>query len=276
MQHYSLIADTTGRQPLGLPEFKLFDTYYSRNALWQTEEVAYARLGMAGDPLPYRFRNDDLITGALLLSFFLIAWILMSSRRYITASVKNFFYPRERDNMFAGESESGLRGTPLFIVLLSFLLGILFIDYARDFLPEVCAQVAPYRLLAVAVGIIAVCFAVKTALYNAVNSIFFERWKREQWRQDYRMSILTMTVLLLPLVLLVVFFDLDYALMRTAFLAVLLAVEMLLLYRCRRIFFDTPGGYVHLFLYFCTLEIAPFLVLWRTLLITNYYLINIY
>ncbi len=276
MQHCSLVADTAYRQPVGLPEFKLFDTYYSRNALWQTEEVAYARQGMAGDPLPHRFRNDDLITGALLLSFFLIAWILTSSRRYITASAKNFFYPRERDNMFAGEGDSELRGAPLFVVLVSFLLGILFIDYARDFLPEVCAQISPYKLLAVAVGVIAAFFVGKTALYKAVNSIFFERWKCEQWRQDYRMSILTMTVLLLPLVSLVVFFDLDYALMRPTFLAVLLAVETLLLYRCRRIFFDTPGGYVHLFLYFCTLEMAPLLILWRTLLITNYYLINIY
>ena len=74
------------------------------------------------------------------------------------------------------------------------------------------------------------------------------------------------------LVLLVVYFDLDFALAQTSFLFTFLFIETLLAYKCFCIFFGYAFGWVHLILYFCTLEIAPLVILWRSLHVLTGYL----
>ncbi len=90
------------------------------------------------------------------------------------------------------------------------------------------------------------------------------------------MSLLVLTLGMLPLALLVVFFDLERNIVQPAFIALLMLSKSLVAYRCARIFFDSGRLGLHLFLYFCTLEIAPLIFLWRVLLFVNHHLTTIY
>ena len=58
-----------------------------------TEIAPYHDQGIAGDPVPYRFRTDNYVTIALLLDFFLGVLVIARSRRYLANSIKHFFRP---------------------------------------------------------------------------------------------------------------------------------------------------------------------------------------
>ena len=87
--------------------------------------------------------------------------------------------------------------------------------------------------------------------------------------------MLGLALALFPVALLVVYFDLSFHSMSWLFFCILIIDKSLLFYKCQRIFFNTALGVVHLFLYFCTLEIMPLLILFRALIYANNFLLTI-
>ncbi len=130
-----------------LAEQRSFWDSLSREITWQHESVPYRPDGIAGDPVPYRFRNDDFVTSALMLSFFLLVWVMASSWRFLREVAKDFFYHRLRPNLFTDRANTVLRGRFFLVAQACFMQGILFFDYTQKQQPEVFAQVSPYTLL---------------------------------------------------------------------------------------------------------------------------------
>ena len=58
--------------------------------------MAWAVVGMEGIPIPYSPRMDDGITVVLLCCFFLSAYVLSRSRKFLLQLVKDFLLHRER------------------------------------------------------------------------------------------------------------------------------------------------------------------------------------
>ena len=59
-----------------------------------------------------------------------------------------------------------------------------------------------------------------------------------------------------------------------AFLLILAVSEIMVIFKAKQIFFAYKFGLLHLFLYFCTLEMAPLLFLVGTMAYANRYLIE--
>lgn len=231
--------------------------------------------GIAGDPVPYLFRNDNFVTITLLLSFILVVWVTSRSRHYLHEQIKDFFHERERENMFTERTQTELRGQIFLIFQTCFVLGILFFDFTQEKQIEVFNQVSPYKILSTSVGICSLYYLLKVAIYAFVNSIFFERKKCERWSETYMVNVLALGLALLPVTLLVVYFDLSFKSLSVIFICLLVLDKILLLYKSSRIFFNYPWGWIHLFLYFCTLEVAPILILFRALIYANSFLLTI-
>ena len=231
--------------------------------------------GKAGDPVPYRFRTDNFVTIVLLLSFFLVVWVVSRSRRFLEHSVKDFFRQRVRDNLFAERTENELRGQLFLVFQTCFVLAVLFFDCTQELQKEVFNQVSPYKILGTSTIIFCIYYGLKVGFYNFVNAVFFEREQRSRWAESYMLTVLALGVALFPVALLVVYFDLDFA----HFLwitATLFAIDkLLLIYKAYNIFFRYKFGWVHLILYFCTLEVTPALILWRALTYANNFLLTI-
>ena len=236
------------------------------------EITSYNPAGMAGEPLPYCFRTDDIVTSFLLLSFFLVAFVTAYSRRFLSAALKDFFHKGRRSERLTTQEDNSLRGKFFLVFQTSFLLGILFYDYAAERLPEACAKVSPYYILGVAVLLCILCYWLKMLLQRFVGNVFFDAASNRRWTDAANLCIFLAGIFLFPLVLLVVYFDLDFALTQTLFLFTFLFIETLLAYKCFCIFFGYAFGWVHLILYFCTLEIAPLVILWRSLHVLTGYL----
>lgn len=260
-------------------------TYMPKNAfVQQLDSVAGVKKnslvglktsGIAGDPVPYLFRTDSFVTIVLMVSFFLVVWVISRSRHYLRHQVKDFFHHRQRENLFAERTQTEMRGQLFLIFQTCFVLGILFFDYTQDYQVQVFNQLSPYKVLGVSVGLCCVYFLFKMATYAFVNHIFFERKQNEQWAESYMLCVLGLGLALLPVALLVVYFDLSMHNMFISFFCILVIDKMLLLYKCSRIFFSYTLGWVHLFLYFCTLEIAPLFILFRALIYACNFLLTI-
>lgn len=283
-------------QPQGLPltmKPEIFDgNYWEKGPIHHVEKSDFARkldsitgmpdslivvkpTGIAGDPVPYQFRNDNFVTITLLVSFLLVVWVITRSRHFLTEQVKDFFHERQRDKLFDERARSELRGQIYLVFQTCFILGLLFFDFTQERQTEVFNQVSPYIILGVSVGIFALYYLAKTGIYAFVNSIFFERKACERWNEAYMLCVLALGLALLPVALLVVYFDLNFNEMSVVFLVILGLDKLLLLYKSSRIFFKQRWSIVHLFLYFCTLEIAPLFMLFRALVYANSLLLTI-
>ena len=231
--------------------------------------------GKAGDPIPYRFRTDNFVTIVLLLSFFLVVWVISRSRTFLEHSAKDFFHPRQRENLFAERTENELRGQLFLVFQTCFVLAVLFFDCTQELQQEVFNQVSPYKLLGVSTFGFCIYYGLKVGLYNFVNAVFFNREQQKQWAEAYMLTVLALGVSLFPVALLVVYFDLSFTHLIWV-TAILYAVDkLLLIYKAYHIFFHYPFGWVHLILYFCTLEVTPALILWRALTYINNILLTV-
>ena len=237
--------------------------------------VGIKTTGVAGDPVPYQFRNDSLVTIVLMVSFFLIAWVISRSRYYLNEQIKEFFHHRQRENLFSQRTQNELRGQIFLVFQTCFMLGILFFDYTQEYQQQVFNQVSPYKILGLSVGICTLYYLIKVGAYTFINNIFFDRRQCQQWTESYMLCTLGTGLALLPLGLLVVYFDLDLPNTAIFLICILIVDKMLLIYKCYSIFFSYRLGWVHLFLYFCTLEIIPILILFRALIYANNYLLTI-
>lgn len=233
------------------------------------ETAGYSLEGVAGDPLPYRFRSDDFVTSALMISFFLMVWTIARGWHFLMMGMKDFFRDRVRDNLFAERTDTEMSGQIFLIFQTCFLLGILFFDYTQERMTEVFNNVSPYLILGVGVGSCCLYYLLKVLLYACVNNVFFDRERASRWTEAYLLSVFVLGMALLPLVLLVVYFDLSFGNLRVLFILILGMAKILLFYKCFRIFFNCLTGGLHLILYFCALEILPLLVLWRALVYAN-------
>lgn len=263
-------SDVTPR----LHEPRPFEHQITRNAPWGRQPLTLHTYGQAGDPLPYRFRTDDYVTSALLLSFFLVVWILSRSRHQLGRALKDFFgLPATGPQ--AGHEATALQGRTFVTFQMCFLLGILFTDYTQEKLPAVFNQSSPYLVLLFGVTMCVAYFALKAALYRLVNVTFFGRERAEAWRNAYSLVLTGEGLALLPVTLLLVYFDISFETLTVAFVSVVAVAKLLLTWQTYRLFFGTPLGCVHLFLYFCGLEILPLALLWRALVFLSQYLITI-
>lgn len=255
-----------------LPGYR--DGFFKGNA-YLHPELKVVINGIAGDPIPYRLRTDVFVTSTLLLSFFVVMFILARSMHVLGTQLKNFFYNRDRNQIFTLKSDSEMKNQSFIILLACFLLTILFFNYTELKLTSVFNRVSPYKLLAIDMGILLVYYFFKYLYYALFNWTFFSGQKRSQWLNAYNLIILCRASCYFPLVLLVVYFDLNINTTIIAFLSILAVSEILVIFKAKQIFFVYKFGLVHLFLYFCTLEMAPLLVLWKALVTSNEYLIEI-
>ena len=237
-------------------------------------ERGLPRVGMAGDPSPYLMRNDDTIT-ALLLGCFLLAMFAFSfSKDLFLQQLKNFFYvPRSVAEMTEGAAE---RRFQLFFVLqTAMLLGIIYYVYQAFFLHADFIIDSQLALIGLFAGVFTAYFGLKCGVYKFVNWVFFHRQKNEQWNRVWRLLTATEGVLLFPLVLLVVYFDIS---LPTAFaytLSVIALVKILTFYKSYTIFFRQSTVHLQIILYFCALELMPAATTWGILeLIASYLNIN--
>ena len=272
--HYSLCPDTLGIPGVTFKKTTLEDLPGYKDGFFTSDVILHqerrlVQPGMAGDPPAYRLSKDNFVTGALLLSFFIVIYVIARSSHIFIQQIKDFFYVREHETLFGESTEVEQSGQVFLVFQTCFILGILFFDYTQIHLTEVFRQVSPYKMLGLDIGLLVVFFTLKIAVYSCVNWVFFEKKKNRQWINSYFLMILCLGVCLFPIALLSVYFDLPIKTMETAVIIIFAISGFLLFHKCYNIFFNYLYGYLYLIAYFCTLEILPLLMFWQAMVYAN-------
>lgn len=234
------------------------------DSIYRPEYATTSRLGVAGDPMPYTIAGDNLITSLLLACFIFAAIAMGKSGSFLHRQIKNFFYPQSADTDGITETGGEVR-FQFFLVLQTCLLSaIIFFLYSSSLVGAVFS-IPNYQVIGAYSGIVLIYFAVKSLLQAAVQWVFFDRKKIEQWTRTNLFIISLEGVALFPIVLLLAYFDLsvDSAVIYT--LIVVILVKMLSFYKSHIIFFKRDTLFLQTFLYFCALEIMPLGALWIAL-----------
>lgn len=243
-----------------------------RTPFFQLQEVALPQAeGETGTPISYNFRNDDYLTGILLLCFFFVAWSISSSWHYFRLHLGSLLRPA--GSLFKTKVENvdtELRGTLFLLLQTGFSFSILYYDYLAQNHRQLVETIdSPYLIMGVSGGMLLLFILLKVLLYQIVNRAFFPKAACDEWRETYVFTAVTMGLLILPVSLLVFFFDLTFEKQFIAFICIICITKLILLYRCSRTFFKRASSSLHLILYLCALEIVPALILWRVLFWAN-------
>ena len=114
--------------------------------------MAWAVVGTEGIPIPYSPRMDDGITVVLLCCFFLSAYVLSRSRKFLLQLVKDFLLHRERTSIFATSTAADMRYLLLLILQTCILAGVCIFNYFNDIQPELVHHVPPGLLVGIYIG----------------------------------------------------------------------------------------------------------------------------
>ncbi len=141
--------------------------------------------GAEGVPIPYSPRMDDGITIVLLCCFFLSAYVLSRSRRFLLQLVKDFLLHRERTSIFATSTAGDMRYLLLLILQTCILSGVCIFNYCNDIQPELVHHVPPFALLGLYIGISLLYLFLKWISYSVLGWIFFDESTTTLWLESY-------------------------------------------------------------------------------------------
>ena len=254
---------------ISLPQYYR-ESFFSENPYFHPE-ISGGRQGVAGDPVPYTVAGDNLITALLLGCFVLTVVAVARLKDFIGRQTHNFFRVQHGNTTEITETSSEL-WVQFFLVVQTCLLGSLFyflytcMDAHDAFLFEQPVIIGIFAAIFLAY------FLLKFVLYGSVGWVFFDEKKNEQWGKSFLFLVSFQGLLMFPLVLLLVYFDISIESALIYVIAVVILVKLLAFYRIYIIFFRKNGAYLKIILYLCALEIVPLLALWGILGLTSQYL----
>ena len=219
--------------------------------------------GMVGETLPYLLRSDWLITGILFLCLILTSFAFSRGKVYLLQQMKSFFTTRERASLFDDATATDLRFSIVLILQTCMLLSLYLYDYFALNVSQLFETTPRILILSAFIFGIITFLLMKWLLFYIVNKTFFNQTQNTLWMNAYWNIIIWIGFLFLPVIMLVVYFDISSQNSLLMVLFVILCMKILLFYRCFRNFFNKLYGTLHFILYFCALEILPDLILWK-------------
>lgn len=237
--------------------------FFQNDSLLHTE--AHTRdFGFMGLRTNYSMRGDGFVSCFLLVSFLIYSYIAYRIIPRLSTLTKDFLFP-SRNNTEGKEQKVSPASLLLIAVALSLIGGLAALAFILEGGDILSTSVQPYLVVGLSAAAILLAFIVRAALYFFVNWVFFDKQNRAVWRRAMLYLLNTEYLLLFPVALIVVYTQIEFQIASYVTLFVLVLAKMLLFYKTFQIFFRKLYGILHLFVYFCTLEIMPLLIMWKIL-----------
>ena len=229
--------------------------------------------GFKGMPIPYSPKLDDGITILLLCCFFISAYVLSRSRKFLVQLMKDFLLNRERTSIFAATTAADMRYMLLLILQTCVLGAVCTFNYLIDVRPDLGERIPPYILLGVYLAIALLYLFWKWVTYSFLGWIFFDGNRTSLWMESYSTLLYYLGFALFPFALFLVYFDLSLLATVIIGLFLMFFTKILMFYKWIKLFCNNLYGVLLLILYFCALEIIPCFIVYRGVLQVNDYLI---
>ena len=263
-----LPGQSAGRSWRDVSMPKYYRESYFTGKPWFHPDLFGGRLGVAGDPVPYSIARDNVITLLLLACFILAMVAYAKSKRFILRQAKDFFRPPHSENMTAMTETSGELRFQFFLVLQSCLLfALIYFFYVQINVTDTFV-IDQYQVIGVFALIILGYVLLKAAAYSVAGWVFFDKRRNEAWMKAFLFMLAMEGVCIFPIVMLQAYFEMPVQTTLVCTAAVLGVFKLLALYKSYLIFFRQRGHSLQIFLYFCTLELMPLVILAGALAMT--------
>jgi hypothetical protein len=230
---------------------------------------------IAGESQPYLLRTDDGVTGTLLLLFISCLMIAVYAKRYLGNTIKHFFEKKRHNTIFEDSDDAQMRGRSLLVLQAAVALGILLFNHFHADTLSSLERIPTLILLGANIAICYILLLGKIFIYNSVNRTLFSPEQRRSWHEGYVLILMCAGLLLMPVAILSLYSQIDVNTQLRFVILIGIFCEILLFYKTFRTFFNNGLGYLHLILYFCALEITPYLILWSISTYTNQIIIDL-
>lgn len=257
-QDTTYIWRTSGKSTLDvhLPQYYREGTFFAKDSMLHPE-ITGGGYGVEGELVPYKMRNDDIITGLLLLCFFISLVIIGHHRAFFARQYRTLVTsPRpSHDNIEETTGESNIK--TVLVLQFCLLVSIIVYFFTEEYVNATFIYNSDYLLIALCLIMMIGYVGIRFTLYNIVNAIFFDGKRNKHFINNIKLIMASQGLALIPIVLVLVFFEipLQTVSIYTSFVIVLGIIFAF--YRSYVIFFRNKGGFLQNFMYLCALEIMP-------------------
>lgn len=255
------------------------DTIYEEGFVKQTpyyhQEVSPVMDGEAGEPLSYSIANDSIVGMSVIFCILVTILTTAHSWRFIAFSLRNLFRTYKGNTGEMRETVNEMQYL-LFLCIQGLLLFALFAySLTRHFIGDDYA-VTDYTVMGIYLGAFAAYSLLVEILHDFMLPIFYDKTQRKRARHARLFLTAGQGILMLPVMLMHLYFHLDTEITLNIVLGIVSVTLLLRFYKAFCIFFRKKHLFLQFFLYLCTLEAVPLLLLTGILLtIANYLKINI-
>lgn len=259
----SVNLDTVENEDLGRILTIVDSNSVMRTGLYKTGEVVPDR-DVAMSERNYAVAGDEYILGGLIAMCLVFALIISQSRRVLIFRVKAFFVG-DRQVFAHTPSSTYISIANVFLVncISAASISLMFFNHIAKNIHFNPALEIPYWVLpTVALAVLAFIY-LKVGIYSLVNWVFFDRESNSKWTSSYLFATAMTASAFLPLSMLDVFFSNTSAMVVECAILIGILYELMLFYKLFANFKTKNYGYLLFFLYFCSVEALPALVLWN-------------
>ena len=221
--------------------------------------------GEAGTMRSTPLSGDNIAVGLLVLMFCIIAVVTGHYRHFLLYRIKGFFtqkrtYTEESADINRNEVTNTIMLTGIAATSLA-LIGL-----NTDRLAGQSIEVGGLELTlhsaiaAISLGTL-LFIGAKSLVYHIVNSVFFHHESNGKWLSSYYLLTSLMAYVLYPLALVFTFNKTSDSVIAFCLLFALILYKILLFYKLCTNFETKKSGILLFFLYFCSVEIMPTLIL---------------
>ena len=245
---------------VNLPQYYR-ENFFSNDSLYHEELSAQEYYGMAGDPIPYSYANDHLVTSLLIIGFLLIAFTFSRMSNFIVGQAKNFIRP-SKNSLSLSETSGEIYMQIILTGLTCIVYALLYYLYATEFLASTYVTSSEYALLGIFLGVFVVYYLLRFGLYTMVNNLFFDSDRNKKFLTSLLYISSLEGLLLYPALALLAFMHLPAQNAIWYCIIVLILVKIMTFYKSLTFFFKQNDLFLQIFLYFCALEMVPLMTLW--------------
>ena len=245
---------------VSLPQYYR-ENFFSKDTMYHEELKVQDYYGMPGDPVPYSYANDNLVTSLLIVCFLIIAFAFSRMSNFIAGQAKNFIHPSQ-NSLTLSETSSEIYMLIVLTFLTCIVYALLYYLYATEFLAKTYVTSSEYVPLGIFLAVFVGYFLMRFGLYTMVNNLFFD----SSGNKKFLTSLLYLSslegLLLYPALALLAFMHLHAQYAIWYCLTVVILVKILTFYKSYTIFFKQNDLFLQIILYFCALEMVPLFTLW--------------
>ncbi len=245
---------------VSLPQYYR-ENFFSKDTLYHEELSAQDYFGMPGDPVPYSYANDNLVTSLLIIGFLLIAFAFSRMSNFIVGQAKNFIHPSQ-NRLTLSETSSEIYMQVVLTFLACIVYALLYYLYATEYLAKTYVTTSEYVLLGIFLVVFVGYSLMRFGLYTMVNNLFFDSSRNKKFLTSLLYLSSIEGLLLYPALALLAFMHLPAQNAIWYCLTVVILVKILTFYKSFTIFFKQNDLFLQIILYFCALEMVPLFTLW--------------